>query len=365
MIKCQSLSVPSVSEALFDLILVVLVQLGLGVVWASLFNGHSWRARRFVYMLLFTNILCPSRIGGWRIINHVTVHVSAKRTRDATRRVIVAIATLFPSIAITTHHSIQMSDLFYPSEGSKSRYNTFILKSIPQHLYAVRHTPGVPVALVVQTPSRSGGAMAVETKIPVAYHKHVQRFLWRFSLLYTLYMDFQRGPRKATPPRSKAFLERMLVLMDTIIKRLLHRCLKLGHDLTKHSRIPSFDAYLATEFVVGFHDPPHVDAWRIQPENLHFELERMDPFKLGEWHYASSDLALSPSCIGEDWAAYDTALGDILNGSKHEYDVNNLTKSRGDYTKAADGLSQWYDIPLRRLAEKERRTTSGVSTIRS
>lgn len=76
----------------------------------------------------------------------------------------------------------------------------------------------------------------------------------------------------------------MLVLMDTVIEQLLLGCLRLGLNLKEDSRIPLFDMYLATEFVVGFHDPTHVNAWRIRPENVRLDLESMDPFTLGEFY---------------------------------------------------------------------------------
>lgn len=176
-----------------------------------------------------------------------------------------------------------MSDLFYPSEGSTNKYNSCILEFIPQLLYTVHHTPGEPMAVVMETPSTDGAETSVKTMIPAAYYRHVERFLWRFYSLYTIYEELHLQRQKVLLPAGITLFQRMLLLMDMVIEQLLLSCFNLGTDLKEDSRVLFFDMYLTTEFVVGFHDPGSVDAWRIRPENRHLDLERIDPFKLGEF----------------------------------------------------------------------------------
>ncbi|KAF8133441.1 hypothetical protein EV363DRAFT_1295584 [Boletus edulis] len=113
-------------------------------------------------------------------------------------------------------------------------------------------------------------------------------------------------------------------------------CLRLGKHLKQDIKTSLFDMYLAMEFIIEFHDSTHIDTWHICLENIDLDLEGMDPIQL-------------------DWEVYDN-IG-ILSGLMYEHNIDNLTKSQAEYLKVADTLSQWYDMPFKKLTAKQKKTT--------
>lgn len=179
-----------------------------------------------------------------------------------------------------------MSDLFYPQTVSGDKYNEEVLHFITLLTYNVEHEPGKPLAVVFQTASGPREKPTVKAKIPAAYYKHLDRLLWKYYLFCRIYKVLHLGAKSKSSllPAGVGLLQRMLVLMDTVVEQLLLGCVAKGKELSSDSRFPLFDFYLTTEFVVGHHDPPTVEAWRRKPENRHLDLERIDPFQLGTSH---------------------------------------------------------------------------------
>lgn len=182
-----------------------------------------------------------------------------------------------------------MSDLLYPADGvPENKYAAVVLEFIPQLLYTVEYTPGEPMAVVWERASTPGSKPTVKTQIPSNYYCHLRRFLWRFYMFYNLYKVLHLGHTKVLLPIGIELLQRTLVMMDSVVEQLLLGCIALGHELSEHSRFYLFDLYLTTEFVVGYHDPGRVDAWRKNPHNRDLDLERINPHELGRSQSASS-----------------------------------------------------------------------------
>ncbi|KAH0826853.1 hypothetical protein J3R83DRAFT_4389 [Lanmaoa asiatica] len=229
-----------------------------------------------------------------------------------------------------------MSDLHYPPSVLGDKYASAVLDFIPQLIYSVQYKPDEQIAVVLQKAPGRGLQPTVKTRIPAWYYDHVKRFLWRFYMLYAVYKTLHLHPgsaKRVLLPSGVDFLQRMLVLMDCVVEQLLITCMDLGDNLTEKCRVFSFDLYLSTEFIVGYHDPCHVDAWRKRPEHRDIDLESMFPMVL-------------------DWADYDATLGPILSGAEFDTDVQALRK-RSNAIKVIDALSQWYQMPLRVISEKD------------
>ncbi|KIK71729.1 hypothetical protein PAXRUDRAFT_22921, partial [Paxillus rubicundulus Ve08.2h10] len=211
-----------------------------------------------------------------------------------------------------------MSDLLYPSMGSEDTHNGYILDFIPLLFYTVELKPGAQMATVYEAKSPSSRRPTVTTKVPSYYFHHLVRFLWRYYLLSNLYTALHRGNSKVLVDSAIHFLERMLVMLDTVVEQLILRC-KNTPTMTPAFRVPAFDDYLVTEFIVGWHDPKRVEEWRNRIENRNLDLERIPPHVL-------------------DWDAYDCALGDVLNGTKFNMEIRKVKVA--DWKTVADALQQ-------------------------
>ena len=176
-----------------------------------------------------------------------------------------------------------MSDLFYPDITASNKYCVAILAFIPKLRYSVSVHADEPMGLLfVADPPSSSPRM--KCKFPRHYVPHLERFLWRYYLFSGLYEHFHL--KKPQLNRiGIGFLERMLVMMDTVVEQLVMACSRVGDKLSPDLRVEYFDYYLATEFIVGRHDPDSVDAWRRNPNNLLFDLERIEPDSLGKCFY--------------------------------------------------------------------------------
>ncbi|KIK72910.1 hypothetical protein PAXRUDRAFT_21444 [Paxillus rubicundulus Ve08.2h10] len=235
-----------------------------------------------------------------------------------------------------------MSNLFYPAKVSGDKYNLVILEFIPQLRYTVKHEPGQPMATIHEA-SPPSATPTFKTKIPAAYYLYVQHFLWWYYLLTTLYQKFHNCAMvsRILTTTATRFLQWMQVMLDIVIEQLVMGCVALGENITPDTRIPYFNYYLATEFVVGCHDPTSVDAWRRKPENKDLNLERIHPDTL-------------------DWAAYDTALGKHLSGAYYKYSLANVGV-RASWIQLLDALRQWYSMTMR-VIPKARRKAVAPST---
>ena len=176
-----------------------------------------------------------------------------------------------------------MSDIFYPRNVSGDKYNEAILDFIPMLTYTVAHAHGDPMAVVFETKSTPRAKAVIKAKIPAQYYEHLDCFLWRYYMFYQVYKVLHLGAKSSLLPSGVGLLQRMLVMLDTVVEQLLLRCIALGEHLTPDCRVNWFDFYLTTEFVVGYHDPPTVEGWRRRPENRDLDLERIDPFQLGRF----------------------------------------------------------------------------------
>lgn len=176
-----------------------------------------------------------------------------------------------------------MSDLLYPHKVSGDKYNEEVLGFIPLLTYTVAHKPGEPMAVVFETASTPRAKAVVKAKIPAPYYQHLDRLLWRYYLWYRIYKVLCLNSRttQCLHVHAISMLQHMLVLMDKVVEQLLLGCIALGDDLAEDSRFRYFDFYLATEMIVGYHDPLTVDVWRSKAEHRELDLERIDPFDLG------------------------------------------------------------------------------------
>ncbi|KIK73986.1 hypothetical protein PAXRUDRAFT_20322 [Paxillus rubicundulus Ve08.2h10] len=114
------------------------------------------------------------------------------------------------------------------------------------------------------------------------------------------------------------FLQWMQVMLVIVIEQLVMGCVALGENITPDTRIPYFNYYLATEFVVGCHNPTSIDAWRRKPENEDLDLEQIHPDTL-------------------DWAAYNATLGKHLSGAYYKYSLANV-RVRASWIQLLDAL---------------------------
>ncbi|KIK73131.1 hypothetical protein PAXRUDRAFT_21195 [Paxillus rubicundulus Ve08.2h10] len=188
--------------------------------------------------------------------------------------------------------------------------------------------------------SPPSATLTFKTKIPAAYYLHVQRFLWPYYLLTTLYQKFHNCAMvsRILTTAAAGFLQRMQVMLDIVIEQLVMGCVALGENITPDTRIPYFNYYLVTEFVVGRHDPTSVDAWRRNPENKDLDLERIHPDTL-------------------DWAAYDAALGKHLGGAYYKYSLANVGV-RASWIQLLDALGQWYCMTMRVIPKTQRKAVA-------
>lgn len=183
-----------------------------------------------------------------------------------------------------------MSDLFWCRNVSIDPHNSAVLQFIPMLTYTVECTPGEPFAMVYETMSTRGAKPQLKTRIPAAYYNHLKRFLWRYYMMYKVYdvLHLRTNPSNLLVT-GVGILQRTLVLLDTVVEQLLLGCKGLGEHLSETTRIHYFDLYLTTEFVVGSHDPKNVEAWRREEAHTDLDLERIDPFTLGESYLEAAD----------------------------------------------------------------------------
>lgn len=173
-----------------------------------------------------------------------------------------------------------MSDLFYPETISGNKYNTSILTFIPELRYSVSVRGNEPVGLLYEAMPPSA-TPTIRCKFPRHYVPHLERFLWRYYLFFALY-DFFHLKRKQLNRLGLGFLQRMLVMMDTVLEQFVIAYSSLGDQHDHKTRIAYFDYYLVTEYVVGRHDPERVNTWRGHPNHIDIDLERIAPESLGK-----------------------------------------------------------------------------------
>jgi hypothetical protein len=176
--------------------------------------------------------------------------------------------------------TITMSDLFYPAIITGNKYYAAILTYIPLLRYTISAPANDRTAVLYSAMPPSSPA-TVRCRFPRHYLPHLERFLWRYYLFFGLYDEFHIK-RKVMNAIGVGIMERMLVMLDTVLEQLVLTCEALGDDVDPDTRVPYFDAYLVTEFIVGRHDPRSVDAWRENPDHTDLDLERIGPHELGK-----------------------------------------------------------------------------------
>lgn len=193
-----------------------------------------------------------------------------------------SVTTSFTIIPSCDNELTAMSDLFYPKKIIGNKYDIAIVGYIPKHHHSISHTPGESTGsvYVVKPPSATP---VFKTKIPTHYVLHLQRLLWRHRLFVELYIRFHKSHKRLNH-KAIGFFQCMLIMMDTVIEQLLIGFSRPGMTLNANNRIPNFDVYLVTLFVVGRHDPESVYFWRRYPGNWNYDLERINPDDLGEFH---------------------------------------------------------------------------------
>ncbi|KAF9235429.1 hypothetical protein BU15DRAFT_64876 [Melanogaster broomeanus] len=214
-----------------------------------------------------------------------------------------------------------MSDLFYPQTVSGDQYNIAILDYVPQLKYSISHEPNTPMAVVYEALPPTANP-TFKTEVPSSYYEHLRRFLWRYYLFSVLINKFNTGSTKKriVLPAVATFLQKMVVMMDTVVEQLIMGCMEKGQELDPELRCQYFDDYLVTEFVVGRHDPESVEAWRRKPVNRIYDLEWINPDRL-------------------NWAAYDAALGLLLGGETHMKSVDNI-KGQSELMQLLDAVDK-------------------------
>ena len=174
---------------------------------------------------------------------------------------------------------IAMSDLLYPEIVAGNEFNVAILTFIPQLRYTIATQDKTHMATLYQAMPPSAPP-TFKCKFPAHYFHHLERFLWRYYLFSALY-EHSHLERKELTRTGAGFVERLLILLDTVLEQLVMSCANLDVDMHPGTRIAFFDDYLVTEYIVGRHDPASVDAWRRNPDNVDLDLESIGPDELG------------------------------------------------------------------------------------
>lgn len=172
-----------------------------------------------------------------------------------------------------------MSDLLFPEIVAGNKYYAAILLYIPLLRYTV-FAPANEQLGILFGAMPANSQPTVKCRFPRYYIPHLERFLWRYYMFFGVYDEFHLK-RKQMTSVGLGFMQRMLVMLDTVLEQLVVTCEKRTNGMDPNMRVPYFDDYLVTEYIVGRHDHQSVDAWRRNQDNVDLDLERISPHELG------------------------------------------------------------------------------------
>ncbi|KAI5984887.1 hypothetical protein EDD15DRAFT_2374786 [Pisolithus albus] len=136
---------------------------------------------------------------------------------------------------------------------------------------------------------------------PCYYLVPLTDVLWKYYLYIGLYTRF-RGSRQKKLKRFFPHLLKCIVHLDNVIEAFIRPILSVPLGEMNDYRSQNFDEYLASEIILGRHDP---ESFKIFRSRCPINIERM---KIDD--------------VAKNWAMYRDRLPPLMEGGKYDHDID-------------------------------------------